>query len=139
MTLELVRLKCIADFYMECGERTYTQGQKYVFVKKGDRYVGFDDDWNNPHWMDQEDINEFFDTTEVEKIDITDFVTKAYMIFGRTEEGNEIIAYSNDEPKNIFKKLENENIKDNFDLNDYDKIVVEEVSAYYENLDDFEG
>jgi len=139
MKIELVRLQCVKDFIMEYGDRTFTSGEKYVFVKKGDRYVGFDDDWDSAHWMDKEDIEESFNTSNIEKIDITDFVTKAYMVFGRTDEGNEIIAYSNDEPKNIFKKLENENIKNNFDLGKYDKIVVEEVSAYYENLDDFEG
>jgi len=72
--IELIRLKCTKDYYMNYGGKCYTKGKKYVFIKKGDKYLGFDDEWNSPHWMYTEDIEDNFDLENIEKINVTDFV-----------------------------------------------------------------
>jgi len=74
MKIEMIRIKCIKDFYMEDESKVYTKGQKYVFVNNGNSYIGFDDEWNSPHWMDYEDLKGYFDLENIEKINIIDFV-----------------------------------------------------------------
>jgi len=74
MQIEIIRIKCIKDFYMESGDKTYSEGQKYVFVKNGDKFIGFDDEYDSIHKMDLVDFEECFDLDNIEEYDISDFV-----------------------------------------------------------------
>lgn len=78
--MEMLNMVCKKDFEMNPEyegapiEISYKAGRSYVFLKVGDRYLGFDETQTVKHEMSQDLIDEYFFKEVLGRFNVTDQV-----------------------------------------------------------------